>query len=251
MNFRPVELKENHNINKGSRVKDLFVLLGGVLLAIIILYYLSGLLVDLIAPHLPEKMEKSINSQYRKHFMKEQNDEALSLQSLVDSLVDGSDRDLDFCIVISRSTDVNAFAVPGGIITLNRGLIDFADSRQELAFVIAHELGHFQHYDHTKGIGRGLIAGLIISFFTGKDNTVAGIMNLSAGSIDLKFSRRQESAADRYAVQKLIEHYGNADGAVSFLRRMSQLDNYGKFTAFFSTHPHPEKRLEQVIDSIK
>ncbi len=251
MNFEPVELKENVNISKGSRVKDAFVLLTGALIIIILLYYLSGLLVDLIAPHLPNSFEKSINSLSGRALSKIENNEDDDLQKLTESLLKGDDRELGYIVYVSKSENINAFALPGGAIVMYKGLLDFAYPEEETAFVIAHELGHFQHYDHIKGFGRRLIAGLIINFVTGDDNTVANVLGASVDNMALKFSRRQEYAADRYAVDRLIEVYGSANGAVNFLRKMTEINEYGKFSAYFSTHPHPENRLKAVIEYLE
>ena len=251
MKFEPVELKENHNVSEGSRLKDMFVLLGGLIAILLIIYFLSGLLVDFIAPHLPESLENSINSLYYKHIKDDDTNQSMKLQNLVDSLVSEQDRDLNYIIYVKDSDQVNAFAVPGGAIVMNSALLEFAETRDEIAFVVAHELGHFQHYDHIKGLGRGLIIGFALSLISANDKTVGGIMNISAGSIEMKFSQKQEYAADKYAVDKLLEMYGNADGAVGFLRKMTEIDKSNRFTAYFSTHPHPIKRVETVVEYLK
>jgi predicted Zn-dependent protease len=143
---------------------------------------------------------------------------------------------------------VNAIAVPGGTIVVLSGLLDKVDSRAEIAFVLAHELGHFHHRDHLKGLGRALVALVLVLSVTilGEDSPAAEFIFNSLGQVEMKFSRDQERAADLFAVNLLKKCYGSADGALDFMRKLARQEKRWKLFYYFSSHPHPGDRLEYM-----
>jgi len=72
---------------------------------------------------------------------------------------------LPYRLVLIADDAPNAFAFPGGTIGITRGLLDALDDDIELAFVLAHELGHFYHRDHLQGMGRAMGFRIIMAVF--------------------------------------------------------------------------------------
>ena len=77
--------------------------------------------------------------------------EEQALEDLLARLTQHWESDYTFRLRISENTAPNALAFPGGLIVVTRGLLDNVESENELAFVLAHELGHFRNRDHLRG----------------------------------------------------------------------------------------------------
>lgn len=137
----------------------------------------------------------------------------------------------------------NAFALPGGHVLVMRGLIDKVETADELAGVIAHEIGHVVHRDAMRGVlksaGLSLLAGLVIGDFTGSTIAIAVGRTL----IDAGYSRDAESMADAYAVE-LMGGLGRDPAALgSALKRITgdEAATPG-ILSWLSTHPDTATR---------
>ncbi len=145
---------------------------------------------------------------------------------------------------IACSAEVNAVALPGGTVLVFSGLISRMRSENELAMVLGHEIGHFAARDHLKGLGRTLvIMALTTSLFGNQQGLPASLQNL-VGITSFRFSRAQEEAADRVGARLVNELYGHAGGVVDFFRTMDAEAHQSEASAWFSTHPASEKRVE-------
>lgn len=138
---------------------------------------------------------------------------------------------------------VNAFALPGGRIVLLRGLLEFVESPDELAAVMAHEMGHVVHQHGTEQ----MIESLGLTFFFG-----VMLGDIGSGSIGLfgetmlsnAFSRDAEREADLNAIAVLTEAGLASGGLADFFRRLQ--DTHGDMPAAFnllSTHPSHDERI--------
>src|SRR5271168_487335 len=154
--------------------------------------------------------------------------------------------------------DINAFALPGGYIYVNRGLIQAADNEAQLAGVIGHEISHvaLRHGTSqvTKAMGPQLgvaVLGSVLGDSTlGKLITVAGAFSM--GSLLLKYSRADESQADIMGTQ--IAHDAGYDPhalAQFFTVLAEEEKKMGAPPEFFSSHPSPEHRIDRVDEEIK
>jgi len=122
---------------------------------------------------------------------------------------------------VLRRNEANAFALPGGYIYLFEGLIAKAVSPDELAGVIAHELGHVAHRDGTRAVLQAaglsfLFGALFRDFVGGGAITLAGKAVLQSA-----YSREVEAAADRYAVDLMAKAGGDARAFGAVLERIS------------------------------
>jgi len=250
--FEPKELERNVNVSETSPLRELFVLLGGALVVILGIYIALGFAVDLLAPHVPAKVDRSIGALFAKPLEYiDTTAETKRLQRLLDDLaLDFPIEEMQFRIFLAENPQANAFALPGGNIVVFSGLLNEAASENELAFVLAHELGHFAHRDHLKAFGRGLIVLTLAMTILGEDNPVTQFFLNSLANVEMKFSQRQERAADLWAVDLLNRKYGHAGGACDFLKRIGGREKQGRFQYYFKSHPHPMDRvavLEQYI----
>lgn len=146
---------------------------------------------------------------------------------------------------ISSKSEVNAFALPGGIIVVNQGLIAEATSIEEILGVLAHEMAHVERRHSIKSMaGRlGNLAGILaLTVFVGTDavGVIAGVNNFVA----LKYSREDESEADRRGFEFLTNAKISSTGMISFFSKLSSKEDVVENSlAFLSTHPLSQERV--------
>lgn len=144
---------------------------------------------------------------------------------------------------------INAFALPGGHITFFSGLIEAADSPEEVAAVLAHEMGHVAARDSTRGALRSAgsigVLGLVFGDFAG--GTLA--LLLAEQLIAAQYSQAAELTADAFALE-LLEKEGLPPEALGvFFQRLR--DRYGDedgLVAHFSTHPALRDRMQIAVE---
>jgi predicted Zn-dependent protease len=156
----------------------------------------------------------------------------------------------NYRVLYVPDSTVNALALPGDAILIYAGLLEQAKSENELMMVLGHELGHFAHRDHLRGLGRALVVQIAIATFLGD----AGALQSAAASgvtavSRSQFSQSQEREADEFGLMLLQKTYGQVAGATDFFARMSQ--QKGADFAFLSTHPAPGKRVKELERLIK
>ena len=151
-----------------------------------------------------------------------------------------------FRVEIDESSEPNAMAYPGGLIVVTSGLIEQADSENELAFILGHELGHFRNRDHIRGLGRGAVILILFTAISSSDNSAAigsSIANLTLSG----FSRSQEAKADRFGLELVHAEYGHVADAWRFFSRIDDARR-GLLQSYLSTHPPPRNRIERLSD---
>mgnify|MGYP001470958773 CR=1 FL=1 len=160
-------------------------------------------------------------------------------------------QDIDFEIIYDKSKDINAYAIPGDKILVTRGLWETVKSENELAMVLAHELGHFKLRHHLKAYGRlGIIMFLMIPF-TGQD-LGAELIQMILNNVVSGYQRQQEISADDFGLFLMQKEYGKQSaGLTSFFEKLSKKENFtAKLLSHNSTHPSSEKRLKIIKDKI-
>ncbi len=253
MKFTPKRIEGNVNVSKTSPIKEFVILIGGLLGIGITLFIALGLLVDLIVPRISVDFENKLGSLlYSKFENAHRTTESKKLDTLFHQLVNHlPDTKHSFSLTVSKKDVVNAFALPGGRVVMYKGLIDKIDSENGLSFVMAHELGHFMHRDHLRGMGRALILAVIATTIFGGDNPLSQLLMESLTISEMTFSQDQESAADLFALSLLAKQYGHVGGATDFFISLKEKGALQKFKYFFSTHPNPEARISAIEKEIK
>jgi Zn-dependent protease with chaperone function len=151
---------------------------------------------------------------------------------------------------------INAFALPGGYVFINRGAIEAADNEAQLAGVMAHELSHvaLRHGTNqatkaqaTEGI-LGIAGGIFGDTAGGALMTQLGAF--AAGGVLLRYSRTAESQADIMGTQVLYDTGYDPRAMAQFFEKL-EAETKGKTPPeFFSDHPNPEHRVERVDEEI-
>lgn len=160
-------------------------------------------------------------------------------------------------LVVLNSAEINAFAVPGGVLGVNAGLLLHAQTEDELAAVLAHELAHLSQRHYARGIDQqrqsrplaltALLASILVAATVGGDVGAAAIMSTQAGVLQaqLAHSRDQEREADRVGMQSLAHAGFNPAAMPVFFERMQRaapLDP-DEYPEFLLTHPITESRI--------
>ncbi|HEX7117880.1 MAG TPA: M48 family metallopeptidase [Longimicrobiales bacterium] len=162
-------------------------------------------------------------------------------------------RGLDYTFYIVNTDAVNAFAVPGGYIYVNRGLIAETDNLSELAGVIAHEVGHVEERHSVEQIERmqranlGLnVAYILLGRAPGTLERVG--IQVAGAAIFAGFSRAAENEADAVAVPLLVGAGINPNGLVTFFQKLLRERQRRPSTIeqWFSTHPLTEDRIQNT-----
>jgi predicted Zn-dependent protease len=174
-----------------------------------------------------------------------------ALDALTGRLIAGSDMPYRLEVTVRDSGIVNAFALPGGRVTILRGLLQAAESPEEVAGVLAHELTHVLKRHPMRNMIASQSVSLLFQVITG------GGMGETVGTLlaTLSYTRAAEEEADAGALQLLDRAGIDTAGFTSFFERMSKHEDAhgGKreglgFTVpnYLRTHPATEQRIAAV-----
>jgi len=151
---------------------------------------------------------------------------------------------------------INAFALPGGYVFINRGAIEAADNESQLAGVMAHELAHVALRHGTAQASKASLAQGAASIFGGLFGGGLGGAVLSqgvafgAGSLLLHYSRTAETQADVMGTQVLYDTGYDPRAMAQFFEKL-EAETKGKTPPlFFSDHPSPDNRLARVDEEV-
>jgi predicted Zn-dependent protease len=165
--------------------------------------------------------------------------------------------DLEWHFGIINSSEVNAFALPGGFIYVNRGLIDRAQRLDQLAGVLGHEIGHVverhsvEQMKKTTGANIGVTILCTITSLCESGLSRAAI-NIAGTALLARYSREDEAEADSQAVVNVVNAGISPAGIPAFFRTLMEerQRNPNVFDTFLGSHPLEESRVrhtEQLI----
>ncbi len=243
-------LSIDHESAKGEILGWLLGCIG----VIVVLFFAAGLAANILARKISDKTEvkwfKTIEStiQSQLHIDQDQPPTEVAFQRAKSILIQLKSaqklRDLPLSLHYSKSTDPNAYAIPGGTIALTKGLLNTVHGDMGLAMVLAHEIGHHQHRDPIRSMGRSLILSLTASLLFGSSTAT----NYVLGFLNNSYSRDQESKADEFGLRLVFKAFHTTDGALEFFENIAKEHNFSgnKYMSMFSTHPYTPDRLEAL-----
>ena len=145
---------------------------------------------------------------------------------------------------VVRRNEANAFALPGGQIYVFRGLIEKAGTADEVAGVIAHEIGHVAHRDGTKAVlqagGLSFLFGMLLGDFVGGGAVVIAAKTVLQSS----YSREAETAADAYAAELMRKAGGNGRALATMLAKIGGATEPGM--KILLDHPETKARIAAI-----
>lgn len=155
---------------------------------------------------------------------------------------------LDYEVHVVRSEQVNAFALPGGIIVVYTGLIEQADQPEQVAGVLAHEISHATLRHGLERVGQSLGVAAAVNLLIGN---VEGLVVLGAEVFQLaavnSYSRGQETEADSEGVRMLYAAKIDPLGLAQFFEVLKEdCNNVPTGLEWISTHPDHEARIINI-----
>lgn len=180
------------------------------------------------------------------------------LEQLTFDLVTHSElEDTRLTLVLVNNPNINAFAVPGGIIGVHTGIFTHADNEDQLASIISHEIAHLSQRHFARGLEAkrssahinlaGLLATIVVSSKAGADAGMAALSATQAIAADqqLRYSRNNEKEADRLGFKIMQKAGRNPAASADMLEKMLALTRYkgSRLPEFLLTHPLTEKRV--------
>jgi predicted Zn-dependent protease len=159
--------------------------------------------------------------------------------------------DLDWQFYVVNSPEVNAFAVPGGFIYMNRGLIERAQNMAQVAGVLGHEIGHvverhsIDQMQKQQGANIGLTLGCILAPSVCQNQAAGALINVGGNAVFARFSRQDESEADTRGVEYVTRAGIDPRGIPGMFRVLleERQSRPAGVEAWFSTHPMEEDRI--------
>jgi len=181
------------------------------------------------------------------------------LENLIYTLVTHSkleDRRID--LVIVDNPTINAFAVPGGVIGIHNGLLMWAETEDELATVLAHEIAHLSQRHFSRGVEfqqklqpltlAAMLTSFVLMATAGGDTGMAALSATQAAAQDtaLRYSRTNEQEADRIGMQTVVDSGMDPHAAPVMFERMLKATRYSnseQIPEFLRSHPLSENRI--------
>ena len=163
-------------------------------------------------------------------------------------------KNITYHFKVVNSDVVNAFALPGGYLYVNIGLIRTAENEAELAGVLGHEIGHVVGKHSVKHLTRQLGFAALVQLALGEDQSKLEqiITGLLTNGVLMKYSRDDEREADEYAIQEMYDAGMDPEGIATFFEKLLELQEGkpSRLAQLFSTHPPTSDRVAAVRSQI-
>ena len=186
------------------------------------------------------------------------------VQSIGESLAAKSHRpNLVYRFTVIDSPDINAFALPGGYIFINRGLMAYLSSEEELAAVLGHEIGHVTARHSVRQYSQSQLMGILSTAVEINAGRTAGnIANLASGALLSGYGRDMELEADDLGAQYIFQEGYSPQGMFEVLSVLKDQEIYSKkiaeqrgqeprsYHGVFASHPSNDKRLQEVLNNV-
>jgi predicted Zn-dependent protease len=160
---------------------------------------------------------------------------------------------------VANYREINAFALPGGPVWINRGAIAAAANEAQLAAVLAHEIAHISQRHAADRMTKNLVANGFIGLLgamlgnTRSAQTAQAGARLLAGGYMLRFGRDDEREADRVGAALMRRAGWDAREMVAFLETLRRVEGRspGSIEVFLSSHPAPAERAERLRATVR
>lgn len=165
--------------------------------------------------------------------------------------------ELEYVFTIIDSPDINAFALPGGFVYVNRGLLTYLNSEAQLAAVLGHEIGHItgRHAVRQQTASRSAnAASIALIFATGVD--LRETTSLISGAMISGYGRDMELEADSLGAEYLFNAGYDPNAMVEVIEVLKNHEDFMKRTSnrtavayhgLFASHPRNDTRLQEVV----
>ncbi|HEY2473651.1 MAG TPA: M48 family metalloprotease [Candidatus Cybelea sp.] len=158
-------------------------------------------------------------------------------------------KDVPYSIKIIHDSDVNSFATMGGFVYIYEGMIDFAQSDDELASVIGHETGHIERRHVLTMSSKAEILNLLFGIASMFSPILYEFGGLAEAGLMAKVSREDEIQADRYGLQLMSRAGYDPESMVTMMAHLGVLQNEHSdaVSKYLEDHPDPAKRVSHLM----
>jgi beta-barrel assembly-enhancing protease len=225
---------------------------GGVILSTVLgLWFGADVLVEIAVSRIPVEWEQKLGESAYRDFLSHQ--EVLkegpgvaAVEEMTHRLTEQiQNNPYKFIVTVVKSDVVNAFALPGGYVVVFTGLMKKAESGEEVAGVLSHELNHVLQRHGLERIVKNLGLMTVVAIVFGDQQGLVGMMKqFGVELFTLKFGREQETEADLTGLQLLQRAKIDPSGMIRFFERLSEKDE-GRME-WLSTHPMSTARAERL-----
>lgn len=244
MKYQPGLPEKNNNVSHEHPLKEFFVLLVGAVAIFVAALLLLGMFVDRAVSYIDPELEASLFGGFVDEQGLEPTEQEVELQALLDQLGECVNVAYPVVIRVSQSEELNAYAMPGGQIVMMSAMLGKLETENGIAFVLAHELGHFKNRDHLRGMGRSIVVLAVSVLLTGANSDLSALLTPVYSAELAQYSQQRESEADAIALEALNCHYGHVGGATEFFEMVDQSEgSAGKLAHYFSSHPDMKSRI--------
>jgi predicted Zn-dependent protease len=175
---------------------------------------------------------------------------------------------LEYHFHVIDSPEINAFALPGGYVYVNRGLLTYMNSEADLAAVLAHEIAHITARHAVQQQARGALArgaavagGLVAGIATGSGyaaSQISEVASIWAQTGLSGFGREQELEADSLAAEYLVNAGYDPAAMIEVITVLKNQEDFnrrvtgggGSYHGLFATHPRNDRRLQEAISEV-
>jgi beta-barrel assembly-enhancing protease len=158
-------------------------------------------------------------------------------------------KDVPYSVKIIKDTQVNSFATMGGFVYVNEGLIDFAQSDDELASVIGHETGHIERRHVLTSYSKAEILNILFGIASIFSPIIYEFGGLAEAGLMAKVSREDEIQADRYGLQLMSRAGYDPESMVTMMAHLAVLqdEHSDAVSKYLEDHPDPSARVAHLM----
>lgn len=231
-----------------------------LLVGLIILFLARDRIIEAIANRIPMQWEQSFGDKIFEQIkaegnIVEQSPWAPQVKEITSRLLPAAESSgYNFRFHISSDTNVNAFALPGGNVVIMQGLLENAETEEQIAGVLAHEMAHVTRRHSLRSIIQTAGLGVAIQMLFGDASGLVAVVGQgSQFLLQQKFSRNFEREADDVGWGYLIQAKIDPRGMIQFFERLERIQNASQAgatmngsLALLSTHPATQERINRL-----
>jgi Zn-dependent protease with chaperone function len=234
------------------RHRVMWASVGGSILAVVLgLWFGADLLVKMAVSRIPVEWEEKLGEAAYRDFLSHQEvikegPAVKAVEEMAQRLAEKiPDNPYKFRVTVVKSDVVNAFALPGGYVVVFTGLMKKAESGEEVAGVLGHELNHVLQRHGMERIVKNMGVMAVVAIIVGDQQGLIGLMRqVGVELLTLKFDRAQETEADLTGLQLVYRAKIDPQGMITFFQKLSEKDE-GRIE-WLSTHPMSSARADRL-----
>lgn len=245
--LKELDATSNKKIHFSAREK-FFAVIALLVIAIIGLYFLFTALVPYVGLKLISRDQEQVlgNKIFETILEKDKIDKHKSeqIQAFANEL--SLSKHYPIKVFVVKDDIINAFAIPGGYIVINTGLLEKLPTASSLAALLGHEVAHINQRHTLQSLLKEGASMMFLSVVVGDATAILGTLASNANALrNLSFSRSLEQEADEKSVEMLLQNQINVEGMLELLHTLEE-EEETQIPALLSTHPLTKERIKFV-----